>query len=137
MLKQYKRRLKEVEFIDPEFVEALYENDSGRRSSDRQAQRKTQQFCRQVQQALNLALADSDAIDDLSGLFVEDVTPAPDCGRLLAHILIPDDRSVAAAVAVLRREAPRLRAEVAKSITRKRAPELVFVPALPEGGADE
>lgn len=133
-MKHHKRGSKEVEFADPEFVEVLCENDSGNRSSDRQVQRKAQQFCRQVQRALNLALADSGAIE---GMFVEDVSPAPDCGRLLVHVLIPVDRSVADAIGVLRRETPRLRAEVAKAITRKRAPELAFVPAFSEGGADE
>jgi ribosome-binding factor A len=133
-LKHHKRRSKEVEFAELEFVEALCENDSGNHSSDRQAQRKAQQFCRQVQRALNLALADSGTID---GMFVEEVSPAPDCGRLLVHVLIPVDRSVADAIDVLRRETPRLRAEVAKAITRKRAPELAFVPASSEGGTNE
>jgi ribosome-binding factor A len=136
-LRQHKCRSEEVEFLDPEFVDALYEDDSGNRSSHRQAQRKAQQFCRQVQRALNLALADSHAIDDVSGLFVDDVSPAPDCGRLLVQVVIPGDRSVAAALGALRREAPRLRSEVAKAITRKRAPELVFAPATLEGGAYE
>ena len=61
----------------------------------------------------------------------------PDCGRILVHVLIPADRSVADAIGALRRDASRLRAEVAKAITRKRAPELAFVPAFPEGGGDE
>jgi len=37
----------------------------------------------------------------------------------------------------LRRDAPRLRSEVAAAITRKRAPELSFVPAIAAGGHDE
>jgi ribosome-binding factor A len=135
-LKQHKRRFEQIEFVDPEFVDALCESDSASRSSDRQAQRKTQQFCRQVQRALNLALADSDGLDGMSGLFVEGVSPAPDCGRLLVHVLVSADRSVADAIDALRRAAPRLRAEVAKAITRKRAPELSFAPAF-DGGADE
>lgn len=133
-MKHHKRCSKEVEVVDAEFVEALCENDSGIRSSARQAQRKTQQFCRQVQRALNLALADNGTID---GMFVEGVSPAPDCGRLLVHVVIPVDCSVADTISALRRETSRLRAEVAKAITRKRAPELAFVPAVPEGGADE
>jgi len=135
-LRQDKRRFKEEAFVNDEFAEALYE-DSGHRSSDQRARFKTQQFCRQVQRALNLALSDIDAIDGVGGLFVEEVSPAPDCGRLLVHVLIPADRPAADALGILRREAPRLRAEVARSITRKRAPELAFVPALSEGGADE
>jgi ribosome-binding factor A len=124
-LKQYKRRSKELQFMDPDFVEALYEGESGSRSSGRQAQRKTRQLCRQVQRALNLAL---------DGLFVEEVSPAPDCGRLLVRVVIPAGTAVAEAMSALRRDTPRLRAEVAAEITRKRAPELCFVPAVPEEG---
>jgi ribosome-binding factor A len=128
-LKSHKRRCKESECIDAEFTEALYEGKSNRQSSQRQAQRKAQQFCRQVQRALNLVLADLSASEDISGLFVEDVSPAPDCGHLLVHVFIPVGRPVADAIGALRRDAPRLRSEVATAITRKRAPELSFVPA--------
>ena len=136
-MKQHKRRNKESQFIDPDFVEALYEDKSGSRSSGRHAQRKAQQFCRQVQRALNLALENRNVGDGINGLFVEDVSPAPDCGRLLVHVVIPGGCPVADAISALRRDTPRLRSEVAMEITRKRAPELTFVPALPEGGSDE
>jgi len=136
-LKQRKSLCKESQITDPDFTEALYEGESGSRPSDRQAQRKARQFCQQVQQALNLALANCSASDGANGLFVEDVCPAPDCGRLLVHVLIPAGRPVADAIGALRRDAPRLRSEVAMAITRKRAPELSFVPAFPDGGDDE
>ena len=136
-MKQNKGRSNESQFVDAEFAETLYEADSGNRSTDRQAARKAQQFCRQVERALNLALADRNAVDDIGGLFVDEVSPAPDCGRLLVHVVIPAGRPVADVMSALRREAPRLRSEVAAAITRKRAPELVFIPAFPEGGSDE
>jgi ribosome-binding factor A len=123
--------------MDPDFAEALCEGESNRRSSERQSQRKTQQFCRQVQRALNLALENRNAGDGINGLIVEEVSPAPDCGRLLVHIVIPAGCLVAEAMSALRRDAPRLRSEVAMEITRKRAPELCFVPAFPDGGGDE
>lgn len=123
--------------MDTEFAGALYEADSGSRSSDRQAERKALQLCRQVERALNLALADRCAVDEISGLFVDEVSPAPDCGRLLVRVIIPAGRSVAGVMSILRREAPHLRAEVAAAITRKRAPELAFIPASLEGGSDE
>jgi len=123
--------------MDPDFAETLYERESGSRSSDRQAQWKAQQFCRQVQRALNLALENRKDDDGINGLFVEDVSPAPDCGRLLVHVLIPAGCPVADAIGALRRDAPRLRSEVATEITRKRAPELSFVPAFPDGDNDE
>jgi ribosome-binding factor A len=137
VLKQYKRRSKESQFMDPDFAEALREGGSERRSSNRQAQRKARQFCRQVQRALNLALADCNAGDGASGLFVEDVFPAPDCGHVLVHVVIPAASAVDDALSALRRDAPRLRSEVAMAITRKRAPELTFVPAFGEGAIDE
>lgn len=118
--------------LDPEFLEALSESESGSRSSDRQAQRKARQFCRQAQRAINLALAETNA-----SLFVDEVVPAPDCGRLLAYVVVAAPLPVVEAMAELRRETPRLRAEVARSIARKRAPELVFVPAVCEGGGDD
>jgi ribosome-binding factor A len=123
--------------MDSDFAEALCEGESDSRSSDRQAQRKARQFCRQVQRALNLALADHNAGDGIAGLFVEEVSPAPDCGRLLVHVLVPAGCPVADAICALRRDTPRIRSEVAMAITRKRAPELMFVPAFPEGGDDE
>jgi len=132
-LKEHKNRSRESEFVDAEFAEALYETDSGSRSSDRQAQRKARQLCRQVERALNLAFADRNGEDALGGLFVDEVSPAPDCGRLLVHVVIPADRPSADVISALRSESPRLRSEVAAAITRKRAPELLFIPASPEG----
>jgi ribosome-binding factor A len=138
VLKHRNRRQKEsTDFVDPEFAQALGGGASDRLSSGRQVERKTRQFCRQVQRALNLALADRRADDGLNDLFVEDVSPAPDCGHLLVHVIIPADRSMNEALNALRRDAPRLRSEVAMAITRKRAPELSFVPAFPDEGEDE
>jgi ribosome-binding factor A len=137
VLKHRNRRSKKsADFVDPGFAQALGGGPSDHVSSGRQAERKARQFCRQVQRALNLALADRHT-DGLNDLFVEDVSPAPDCGHLLVQVVIPADRPVKDALRGLRYDAPRLRSEVAKAITRKRAPELSFVPALPDGGADE
>ena len=124
-MKQRHRGVKEPARPDPDFAEALNESQS----LGRQAERKTRQFCRQVQRALNLALADRD-------VFVEEVVPAPDCGRLLVFVALPADAG-AESIVTLGRETPRLRAEVAAAITRKRAPELCFVPACGEGGGYE
>ena len=73
----------------------------------------------------------------MNDLFVEEVSPATDCGHLLVHVVVPSDRPVAEALSALRRDAPRLRSEVAMAIKRKRAPEFSFVPAFPDGGEDE
>ena len=137
-MKRHNRRRKgSADFVDPEFAQALGEGASDRLSSGRQVERKARQFCRQVQRALNLALADRHADDGLNDLFVEDVSPAPDCGQLLVHVVIPADRSINEVLSALRQDMPRLRSEVAMAITRKRAPELSFVPAFPDGGEDE
>ena len=136
-MKHQNRRYRESSYLDPDFAEALYEGESHSPSFHRREQRKARQLCRQVQRALNLALADGNAGDGIDGLFVEDVSPAPDCGHLLVHVLIPDGWPVADAIGALRRDTPRLRSEVAMAITRKRAPELFFAPALANGGDDE
>ena len=122
--------------VDPEFARALGGYPSDSVSPGKNIERKTRQFCRQVERALNLALADRSTEDGLNELFVDQVSPAPHCGHLLVHVVIPANRAVSEALTALRREAPRLRSEVAMAITRKRAPELSFVPAI-SGGADE
>jgi len=137
VLKHGNRRRKQSAFENSKFAEALYGVSSNHLSSGRQAERKARQFCRQVQRALNLALADGNADDGINDLFVEEVSPAPDCAHLLVHVVIPVDRPVIEALSALRRDAPRLRSEVAMAITRKRAPELSFVPAFPDGGESE
>ena len=136
-MKFQKRRNRAAEFVDPEFAEALLSNSSERSSTDRKVLRKTQQFCRQVQRALNLALASGDSQLQGCEIFVEEVSPAPDCGHLLAHVVVSEGRLLSEAMAWLRQNQPRLRSEVAMSIARKRAPELAFVPAFVLGGEND
>ena len=132
-VKWQKRRKRAVESVDPEFAEALLGNSSERSPAERKVLRKTQQFCRQVQRALNLALASGDSQLQGCEIFVEEVSPAPDCGHLLAHVLVSEGRLISEAMTWLRQNQPRLRTEVAMSIARKRAPELAFVPAFTGG----
>ncbi len=141
-VKRKKRRGKGAEFVDTDFAEILFGEGgsgegNGNRSDSRKAQRKTQQFCRQVQRALNLALADSSVAGMGCDLFVDEVSPGPDCGRLVVHIVVQDGYSVVDAMSALRSDASRLRSEVAMAIARKRAPELSFVPVPVRGGDDE
>ena len=110
---------------------------------------KSRQLCRQVQRALNLALAERGSDPGLEQLYVVDVTSDLGCGHLFAHFSIgaalaarspgpfSPPKSVvfggcelAEVLASLQREAPRLRAQVARAICRKRAPALTFIPAL-------
>ena len=119
--------------VDPDFAEALEEDGNKRDSARRRAEHKTRQLCRQVQRALNLALAERGLDIGLEELYVDEVTPAAGCGRLLVHFVAPPNLSLPDVLASLGRIAPRLRAEVARSISRKHAPELSFIPAA--GGA--
>jgi ribosome-binding factor A len=136
-VKWQKRRNRAAESVDSEFAEALLGNSSERSSTERKVLRKTQQFCRQVQRALNLALASSDSQSQGYEIFVEEVSPAPDCGHLLAHVVVSEGLLISEAIAWLRQNQPRLRTEVAMSIARKRAPELAFVPAFTVGGEND
>ena len=97
---------------------------------------KARQLCRQVQRALNLALAERGSDPVLEQLYVVDVTSELGCGHLLVHVTVPDDRPMPDVLAGLRREGPRLRAQVAHAINRKRAPELTFMPLMYAGGGD-
>jgi hypothetical protein len=72
--------------VDPDFAEALEEDGSKRDSASRRAEYKTRQLCRQVQRALNLALAERGLDLGLEELYVDEVTPAAGCGRLLVHL---------------------------------------------------
>lgn len=136
-VKRRKRRGNGAGFVDADFAEILFGEGNGNRSDSRQAQRKTQQFCRQVQRALNFALADSSVAGIGCDLFVDEVSPGPDCGHLLVHIVVQDGYSVVDAMSALRSDASRLRSEVAMAIARKRAPELSFVPVSVRGVDDE
>ena len=136
-MKDSNRGLRKPQFYDPEFTEALREAASGENSKQRQVERKAQQYCRQVQRALNLAMAAECSREGLGDVFVEEVSPFPDCGRLLVHVAIPPECAIEEALRSLREMAPSLRAAVAAAITRKRAPELYFAPACELGGGDE
>lgn len=136
-MKRQKGREGASEFEDSSPEEVIFENSSGLEASSRNAQRKNRQFCRQVQRALNLALAEEATGDLDCDLFVEDVFPAPDCGHLLVRVAIAGGQSTAEAIQAIRSNASRLRAEVALAIARKRAPLLCFVPVSWEGHRDD
>lgn len=123
--------------VDADFAAALSGEDDDRGSARRRAEHKARQLCRQVQRALNLALAERGSDPGLEQLYVDMVTPAPDCGHLLVHIVAPADRPVPDVLASLRVESPRLRARAASAISRKRAPELSFIPAMGAGGSHD
>lgn len=136
-MKRQKRLKRRSELVDEDFAEGLIGSQNGNRSFNLKVQRKTQQLCRQVQRVLNLALTDGSIGDSGCDVFVEEVSPGLNGGHLLVHIGVPEGHSVAGALVALRRDAPRLRIEVAMAIARKRVPELFFMPVTPGGSNHE
>lgn len=90
--------------------------------------RKSRQLCAQVAESLSLAMAATAGDDIVAGMTVLAVEPAPDTSRMLVTVAPPkgEDLDPGEIVARLDQAAPRLRAEVAQSITRRRAPSLAF-----------
>jgi ribosome-binding factor A len=99
------------------------------RPTERRPDRKTLQLCEQVKDTLNWVLGSVD--DQLILSHVQAVEPLPG-GRLLVKVTVPPDVSIPEAMTSLAAAAPALRAEVAQAITRRKAPELVYV-AVPAG----
>ncbi len=95
-------------------------------------ERKARQLCEEVRRTLEFAL-DWECDDDLlAELWIAAVDPAPDASRLRVSIEIPPGRDPVAVLERLDRMRPRLRAEVARAVTRKRAPDFFF--AVGSGG---
>ena len=122
--------------VDADFAEALEGDAHKRDSAGKRAEHKTRQLCRQAQKALNLALAERGSGLGLELLYVDEVTPVGGSGCLLVHFVAPAGQALPHILTSLRRMGPQLRALVAVSINRKRAPELSFVPSMREGGSD-
>ncbi len=94
-------------------------------NAPKQASRKGQQLCGQVKDVLNTVLpACADIV--LQGLAVIGVEPAPHTGRLLVLVSSPADVERNTVIQALVRAVGYLRAEVAATISRRHAPELVF-----------
>ena len=120
-------------FVDPVFLEELSGRSEQAKTFRRQkSDHKTMQLCRQAERAISLALTGECDDDVLRALYVESVTPAPDASRLLVQVVV--GRSAGEGVTMqdvlqrLERVTGLLRAAVAQAVTRKRAPELTFVP---------
>lgn len=99
--------------------------------AERKAERKERQLCRQVHEALGVALAaQRDPV--LQDLWVLDVEPAPDASRLCIVLGAPGGSRVDEILGRLEGAAGYLRAEVASAITRKRTPTLTYRVVLQE-----
>jgi len=91
--------------------------------------RKTRQLCRQVAETLTLVLSGECRDELLQSLYVVAVEPAPDSSRLMVTVRgdsLGRDGDTRRILERLSEEAGRLRCEVARAITRKRAPQLAF-----------
>ena len=110
-----------------------------RRRFDARSDRKTLQLCRQVQRALSLSLAGDGGDELLQSLYVQSVQPLGSAGQLAVAVVLPPEAGANAGYVLARLAAhtPRLRAAVAREITRKRVPNLSFIvlpPDEPKGG---
>ena len=91
--------------------------------------RKADQLCHQVSETVALVLAGEFDDDLLLRLQVIAVAPMADAGQLevLLRSLLPTDECHAEQIMQrLQEVAPFIRSQVAQTITRKRAPKLVF-----------
>jgi hypothetical protein len=101
----------------------------GEGSRSRRGEWKLRQLCKQVERAAAVTLASECADEALFGAAVASVEPAPDAGRLRVTVVLAvgggADALERGRVALLARAAV-FRSEVARSVHRKRAPEIVF-----------
>ncbi len=93
-------------------------------------------LCRQVQRTLMLSFGGEIDGVELSDLSVGEVHPAPNAGHLVVEVIVSPHatESTLELMARLSAVTPRLRHALAQSISRKRVPELSFVPVA-GGGA--
>jgi ribosome-binding factor A len=119
--------------VDPDFAAAPLSEDSSEKSSNRKNDFKTLQLCAQVRDALGLAITGECHDDVLRELCVDTVEPAPNASRLLVRLIVPKHANVDVSDLYerLAKVGPFLRTLVAKEISRKRTPELMFI-AMPE-----
>ncbi len=110
-------------------ADSLFDNVSQDAPSGRDGRGRARalgSLCREAERALAYALA-CVADPALHGLVVRAVTPAPDAARLCIDVAAPPGVDLDAAHAALVRATGVLRAELARSLQRKRTPALAFV----------
>ncbi len=128
MQRKPSRRILESMCGQPSPEDGVDPRDYFKPSRQKHDRRKDWQLCRQVFETLNYVLSGDSHDDVLRGLLVCEVTPAPDATRVLVSVQSLDQGDVDP-VAILRRlqsAMGRLRAEVARSISRRKVPELAF-----------
>jgi len=90
-----------------------------------QIDRKTRQMCREVERVASEVLAAAPD-EELAGVFVMAVEPAPDASRLVILVGAPPRADEAATRAALERSRGDVRAAIAGALQRKRVPDVRF-----------
>jgi hypothetical protein len=80
-----------------------------------------------------MALAGECGDDVLREVYVAGVAVGAGAGTLIVRVVVPSGVSVVEVLGRLERVGPRLRGIVARAVTRKRVPELMFVPVASFG----
>ena len=91
--------------------------------------RKALQLARQVREALMWVLGSATGDDRLAACSIEAVEPLPGGNRLLVKVGVPPGVPASEVSQRLSAAAPTLRTEVAQAITRRKVPELIYLPA--------
>lgn len=89
--------------------------------------RKALQLCEQVRETLHWILSDVTGEDLLASCTVQAVEPLSGANRLLVRVGVPEGVPVSEVERLLKQHSKTLRMEVAESITRRKAPELVYL----------
>jgi len=113
------------------FCADVFEDDGVNPSEDKRVDarrnnkrdRKLDQLCKQVEQILQLVFPATNVPGDTC---VASVEPAPNAGRLRVTVAVQSGCHLSQVREALDRCKGYLRTEVAESISRRRAPELVF-----------
>ena len=102
------------------------------RKRRRVADHKTLRLCRQVLEALQIAVSGECGDEVLQQVFIASVDPGADPSKLEVTVELPPDVSPVDAFGRLERAKGLLRTLVAQAISRKKVPDLVFRVAKPE-----
>lgn len=103
--------------------------DDFKPASRRKNDRKDWQLCRQVFETLSYVVSGDCRDEILRGVIVVDVSPAPDARRLLVSVSpLPGEANFDPLLVMQRltEATGRFRAEVARTISRRKVPELKF-----------
>ena len=93
---------------------------------------KTLRLCRQIQEALQLALSGECGDEVLQQVFVDSVKPGADPARLAVYVEVPEDLSPVDVLSRLEKARGLLRSMAAAAISRKKVPDLEFRTRGPE-----